>query len=118
MFHTHLADVWNVLEDPVFILDNNGVILDANPAAKLQLHCSSENLLGQPLTALFIPGQQGEFSLVLHQAFKERAAIFSGLLGLREQHQFPVEIFVESRKLGSRSGNICFLPGSEPLQRA
>ncbi len=94
--HPPLQMLWNVLEDPVFILDNNGVILDANPAAKLQLHCSSENLLGQPLTALFIPGQQGEFSLVLHQAFKERAAIFSGLLGLREQHQFPVEILLKA----------------------
>ena len=91
-----LSSLWNALEDPVFILNTDGVILNANTAAKLKLNRTAKKLVGQSLTTLIELGRQDEFSDVMQQAIQQHAAIFTGFL--QTQNPLPVEILFKAEK--------------------
>jgi len=66
--------VFRAFEDPVFVLDDSGIILDANPATRDALGFGKDELVGKGINEFLTPASREHFLEVFNNVLKDESA--------------------------------------------
>jgi len=66
--------VFRAFEDPVFVLDDGGIILDANPATRDALGFGKDELVGKGINEFLTPASREHFLEVFNNVLKDEGA--------------------------------------------
>ena len=66
----HLAAIVESSDDAILSKDLNGIITSWNAAAERMYGYSAQEIVGQPVTVLFVPGRQDEFAQIMSHIYQ------------------------------------------------